>query len=288
MFAMTDATTDDWSPADHPYATAVSEAQWWQRAVALAVLRLVDDDDWRISGFSSRQIDARQLIFALSQLLSAERLEQRALTALGMDSAVKGALAEARREFESALPGIKHMRDGLTHFDEWSRGEGRFGPQRERRDSGAAMRDVAREYWRFGYDPDQATITFGPYTINVDIADRVAAELSWAIYLAAHEVDRQNTAELLLSVIGALSDAGILCDASDAIVKVSSGTDLRIWVALTATPDESEGERTLVAEQVVGVLTSHGLRLRSTNLAVTLSAAERLVRGESLYVAART
>ncbi len=82
---MTSTNPDDWSPADHPYAIAVSEAQWWQRAAELAVLRLRDDDDPRISWFSSRQIDARQLVFALRQLLNAERLEQVALSTLGMD-----------------------------------------------------------------------------------------------------------------------------------------------------------------------------------------------------------
>ena len=73
---MTGAAPADWSPADNPYALAVSEAQWWQRAARLGVLRLRDADDRRISWFSSRQIDARQLVFALRQLLHAERLEQ--------------------------------------------------------------------------------------------------------------------------------------------------------------------------------------------------------------------
>jgi hypothetical protein len=40
---------DDWSPADNPYAIAVSEAQWWQRAVRLAVLRVQGEDDNRIA-----------------------------------------------------------------------------------------------------------------------------------------------------------------------------------------------------------------------------------------------
>jgi hypothetical protein len=186
---MTSVTPDDWSPADHPYAIAVSEAQWWQRATQLAVLRLREDDDRRISWFSSRQIDARQLVFALRQLLNAERLEQVALSTLGIDSAVGAALSTARQRFTDALPGIKHMRDALMHFDEWSRGEGKFGPQKQRRDSGAALRDVAREYWGFEYNSSRDTISLGPYTISVDAADRAAAELSHAIYLAAHQVD---------------------------------------------------------------------------------------------------
>jgi hypothetical protein len=115
---MASTNPDDWSPADHPYAIGVSEAQWWQRAAELAVLRLRDDDDRRISWFSSRQIDARQLVLALRQLLNAERLEQVALKARDMAPDVTTALAQARQRFEDALPGIKQMRDALMHFDE--------------------------------------------------------------------------------------------------------------------------------------------------------------------------
>src|SRR5262245_21226322 len=135
---MTSTPPDDWSPADYPYAIAASQAQWWQRAVRLAVLRLGDADDLRIAWFSSRQIDARQLVFALRQILSAERLEQAALLALDMDPQVGEHLAEARKHFEGALPGIKDMRDALIHFDEWSRGVGR-GPQRDRVREGDAL-----------------------------------------------------------------------------------------------------------------------------------------------------
>ncbi|MDJ0346087.1 hypothetical protein QMK19_31460 [Streptomyces sp. H10-C2] len=49
----------------------------------------------------------------------AEKLEQ---------IAVGQALAMARKRFEDVLPGIKHMRDGLTRFEDWSRGKG-IGPQ---------------------------------------------------------------------------------------------------------------------------------------------------------------
>jgi hypothetical protein len=167
---VTRAAPAGWSPADNPYALAVSEAQWWQRAARLGVLRLRDADDGRISWFSSRQIDARQLVFALRQLLNAERLEQVALEALGIDPAVGDALARARLHFEDALPGIKQVRDALMHFDEWSQGEGR-GPQKDRVKAGEALRDVAREYWGFAYDPAAGTICLGPYTIRADTAD---------------------------------------------------------------------------------------------------------------------
>ncbi|GAB3994834.1 hypothetical protein GCM10029992_10460 [Glycomyces albus] len=125
-----------WSPADHPYAIAVSEAQWWQRAARLAVLRLRDEDDER-TGFSSRQIDARQLVVALRQLLNAEQLEMTALRELGMDPSVGAVLAEARQRFKDALPDIEHMRNALMHFEEWTLGKGR-GPQKQHVKAGAA------------------------------------------------------------------------------------------------------------------------------------------------------
>jgi len=182
---MASANPQDWSPADNPYAIAVSEAQWWRNAARLAVLRMRDDDDRRIAWFSSRQIDARQLICALRQLLAAEQLEQVALAALGIDPAVSQALTEARARFEQALPDIKHMRDALVHFDEWSRGAGKYGPQRKARDAGAALRDVAREYWSFGYDPSAGTVSLGPFRIHIDAADRAARELCHAICRSA-------------------------------------------------------------------------------------------------------
>lgn len=283
---MTRTAADNWSPADHPYAIAVSEAQWWQRTVELTVLRLRDDDDERISWFSSRQIDARQLIFALRQLLTAERLEQVALTAFGMDASVGVTLAQARQRFVDALPGMKHMRDALMHFDEWSRGEGKSSPQKERREAGAALRDVAREYSGFGYDPREGTISLGPYTINVDIADRAAAELSHAIYLAAHEVDIANTAALHARTIGALTDAEVRHNASDIAVRVSSGNDLRIWLALSPPEGNDAIERAVLAQRIVAALAGGGLRLESTILVESMSATDRLVRGERLYVVA--
>jgi hypothetical protein len=47
---------DDWSPADNPYAIAVSEAGWWVRAVQLTARRLGRDDEQMLP-YSSRQID---------------------------------------------------------------------------------------------------------------------------------------------------------------------------------------------------------------------------------------
>jgi hypothetical protein len=157
---VTDTAPDGWSPADNPYAIAVSESQWWLRAARLAILRIRDGDDHRVS-FSSRQIDARFLVFALRQLLAAEQPEQVALKALDMDPTVGKTFTQEHKRFKDALPGIKHMRDALMHFDAWSHGEG-YGPQKERRQAGEALRNVAHAYWGFAYDPIADTISLGP------------------------------------------------------------------------------------------------------------------------------
>lgn len=188
---MTNAVPVDWSPADNPYAIAVSEAQWWLHAVDLAIMRMREGEERWTRVFSSRQIDARHLILALRQILTAEELEQAALAELGMDGSVGAALTQARRAFEVALPGITHMRNALVHFEEWSRGKGR-GPQKQRVAAGEALRDVASAYSGFGYDHKTDSIFLGPYTITLKDAAEAASELCRAIYTAAGQVDRKN------------------------------------------------------------------------------------------------
>jgi hypothetical protein len=140
---------------------------------------------------SSRQVDARLLVFALTQLLAAEHLEQHALEQLAIDPAVGQDLAAARERFLHAVPGIQDMRNALTHFEDWSRGEGR-GAQRKAIAGGGSQRDVARDYWGFGYDPSTRRVRLGPNHIDVETAERAAGELHWAIYSAAVEVDRRS------------------------------------------------------------------------------------------------
>jgi hypothetical protein len=273
---------DDWSPADNPYAIAVSQSQLWRDVVRLTVLRMRGEDDRPAGWFSSRQLDAHVLVMTLRQILTAEQLEQLALAELGIDSAVGMALAAARKRFEDALPGIKNMRDALMHFDEWSRGKG-LGPQAKRRKAGEALRDIARDYWRFGYDPNASTVSFGPYTIAIDIAERAAAELCNAIYMAAREVDKKNTADLRARTTEALSSADVQYNVPGTILTVSPGTDLRIWLSLNLNPDEEQQRREL-SGRIVSALAAAGLHLESTNPAEALDSAERLVRGEALNV----
>ena len=177
------------------------------------------------------------------------------------------------------------MRDALMHFDEWSRGTG-LGPQARRRKAGEALRDIARDYWRFGYDPSAGTVSFGPYTIAVTVAERAAAELCHAIYVAARKVDEKNTAELRARTIEGLSRAGIQCNTPGTILKVSPGTDLRIWLSLSLNPDSDEPQRRELAGRIVNALTAAGLHLESASLPEALDSAERLVQWEALIVEA--
>lgn len=281
-----DSTPDDWSPADNPYAIAVSQSQLWRDAVQLIILRMRDEDDRRV-GWSSRQLDAHMLVVMLRQLLTAEQLEQAALEALGIDQAVSVTLAAARKQFEDALPGIKDMRDALMHFDEWSQGTG-FGPQAQRRNAGDALRDIARDYWRFGYDPATGTVSFGPYTIAIDAAERAAGELCHAIWIAAHEVDKKNTAARRAKTVEALSVADIPYNTPDAMLRVSPGADLRVWLSLNLSLGADEQERRQLSERIVSALATAGLGLESTNLAQSLGSVERFVRGEALCAVTET
>ena len=181
----------EWSPADNPYAIAVSEAAWWRCAAKLAVARLEDPADRRAAPLSSTQIDARNLIFALVQLLAAERLEQRALLDLGVDAAVREALSDARDQYLQDLPDIQDMRNALTHFDDWAIGQGR-GPQKTGVTEGSEPRDVAAHYWGFGYSQNERVVRLGPFSIEVAKAVTAARRLEGAIYTAAQEVDRQR------------------------------------------------------------------------------------------------
>jgi hypothetical protein len=278
------ATTsaDDWSPADNPYAIAVSQSQLWREVVHLTILRMEHDDVHRTSWFSSQQLDAHVLIMTLRQLLTAEQLEQVALRELGIDATIRDALSDARTRFEDALPGIKTMRDGLTHFDEWSRGKG-WGPQKERVKAGEALRDVAREYWPFGSDPDGGTVVFGPYSIRVDVVEQAADELCQAIYSAAREIDKRNVAARRVRTVEALEGDGLRCGTGGAELQLSPGTDLRIWLSLNL-KSESEQQPRELAERVVVVLASTGLHLEPANVAEALEPVERLIRGEALSV----
>ncbi|MFF0164155.1 hypothetical protein ACFYRY_42765 [Streptomyces sp. NPDC005263] len=271
---------DDWSPADDPYSIALSESSWLRATVALTVARM-HGDDVQVGWFSSRQIDARTLVVALRQLLAAVKLERIALTDLGMDPAVVTALHDAEQVFLDALPNIKHIRDGLTHFEDWARGGG-SGPQKDARKT-ADPRDVARDFWSFGYDPVTDTVTMGPFSISVSAAVPAADALCTAIYAATRAVDQRSTAELRDEVVQALTDAAISCTPPQGPVLVSQGDDTRLWLSLnlSSVPDAEHKE---LAERVTAAMSHAGLRLTSSAFPEAQDIAARLVADEPLRV----
>jgi hypothetical protein len=179
------------------------------------------------------------------------------------------------------------MRDGLMHFEDWSRGMGRYGPQAERRDAGDLPRDIAREFWGFGFNPSTGIVSFGPYAIEIEAALKAAQELALRIYLAAREVDKRNTAELRSKTISALANSGMIVDRAPSLgFKVSPGDDLRVWISLDRKPGTDEGASGDLAVRIVNALASAGLRLVSNIDNDDRNSAARMIGGESLYVEA--
>lgn len=246
-----------------------------------------DPDDRRLAWMSSRQIDARHLIVALRQLLTAARLERLALEEHGVAAEVISALDSAEQQFVDALPGIKDMRDALTHFDEWSRGLGR-GPQKARRAAGELPRDIAKEFWGFGFNPTTAIVTFGPHEIHIDTAEKEAIELCQAIYLAAREVDKKHTAERRTRVVDALTAADIEFNTPGSALKVSPGADLKIWISLDLTANVQHAARGELAARVSVALATAGLELVSSMFPDATDTSERLASGEAVYADGRS
>ena len=206
-----------------------------------------------------------------------------ALRTLGIHRDVYADLSRARQRFETAVPGIKHMRDALMHFDDWARGEGK-GPQEKGVKAGKALRDVASLYWGFAYHTGKDTITLGPYAIDVDEAVRAAVAFASAIYRAARAVDQRDTAELRSTTVNAITAAGLSCGAREDPIKVSPGQDLRIWVSLDAAA--AGQERSTLSEQIVAALSAADLHLVSLAEPVNINPAERLRAGETMQVQA--
>ncbi len=281
MLIMDESAVDSWSPADNPYAIAVSEAQWARRDVALCVRRIHAGDEV-VSGFDSRQIDARHLCIALRQLLTAETLEQAALADLGMDPEVGQALKQARKRFELSLPDITQIRNGLIHFENWSRGLG-HGPQSQRVKAGNEPRDVARAFWGFGYDITTDTVSMGPYRINVTAAEEAAAELAHAIYMAARAVDMKNTADHRDSAAQVLTDAEVPC-APAGPVQVSAGLDGRVWLSLDSAAVAEEAERHTLSRRALSALAGAGFGITSLGHFPADDPALQLAAGQALRI----
>lgn len=172
-----------WSPANNPYSIAVSEAYWALGAVHLCARRIRDGND------PARQIDARQCIIALAQLLLAARMEKKSILELdlGLDDAMRE-LTEAIDRFQEQLPDVVNARNQLMHFDEYATGIG--VRQRPLIAGGIEKTEVARQFWGGGYDPDTGIFREGLYEIHIEKAAGEARRLNSAIGAAARAVDQ--------------------------------------------------------------------------------------------------
>ncbi|WP_067885311.1 hypothetical protein [Nocardia vaccinii] len=184
------AATSDWSPAHHPEAIAVSEANRWFLIIKLQLLRLRDDPDRRLPA-DSHQLDARLLVLALMALTNAAMLMRQA-SKRAANTRVSAGMTKARKRFCKALPGIEDIRNGLTHYDYWALGMG-GGPQGVRREKGHDPSDIARDFWYFGFDRRAGTVTFGPYSFGIDEAERAARDLYRKICQAGQALDAQTS-----------------------------------------------------------------------------------------------
>ncbi|PUB20177.1 hypothetical protein C8K30_1172 [Promicromonospora sp. AC04] len=281
---MDETAVDGWSPADNPYAIAVSEAQWALRDVELCVGRIHAGGEV-VSGFDSRQIDARHLCLALAQLLTAETLEQEALADLGMHPEVGRALGQARKRFELALPNIARIRNGLVHFESWSRGLG-YGPQSQQVEAGDERRDVARVFWGFRYDVTTDAVSMGPYQVNVTAAGEAAAELANSIYMAARAIDTKDTADHRDAAAQVLTDAEVSCTPAGP-VQVSVGFDGRVWLSLGSAAAAEEAERHTVARRAISALTGAGFGITSLGHLQADDLALQLAAGQALRIEPR-
>ena len=290
----------DWSPADNPYAIALNEAEWWKRIVKLTILRLRDEQDRRIPGFGSHQMDARVLVLALRQLLTAVALQRKALNQVdGISSDVLAALDAAQQRFNAELPGLVSMRNALVHVDEWATGDGRFGPQKKLRDGQdpPRKRDIASRFWGFRYDPQAETVSQGEFTIDVAAAERAAPELALAIYLAGQAIDDKRAADLQQRTRVALARAGIDPAVPAHRVRLAVGGSRQVELSLTPpaptepaptepAPTEPVQAADPLPASVVDALARDGLTLESLDQAAGLTPAEHLGRGAVLQVRA--
>jgi hypothetical protein len=155
-----DVTQAGWSPADTPYAVALSEANAWKRAIELSASRMG-------AGDPDEQTDARLFLLALRLLLRAQRMASEAVQSLPKAVAVADS---ARQRFDGACPGVKEACDMIEHFAEYAVGKGHRQPGGKLRQVDRPVdRAAAAQDWPLAYDRDTGRILLG--SIEIDVAE---------------------------------------------------------------------------------------------------------------------
>ena len=170
------------------------------------------------------------------------------------------------------------MRDGLTHFEEWARGNGR-GPQAAAGKAGATEREAAHDNWSFGCDPHAGTVVMGQFTVSVSSAAPAARDLFHAILAATQAVDARTGLELRDQTVQALTAAAIPCDPPGVHpVLVAPAQGARVWVSFRL-GDIPEAERAELASKIVSALAARDLCLVARDSPDSQDAAAVLASG---------
>jgi hypothetical protein len=173
---------DEWSPAENPYAIAVSQSWWALQALLLFASEASNALDHR------QQIYARQIFGQLRLLRLCARMQADELESLGVSELERDRLNGAIEVFDTATPEATSARNMLEHFDEYARGKGVL-QKRAIREEGLSVYEAAAVYWGGGYDPTTEQITEGPIVIHVPTALAASEALHRAIYAAGKAVD---------------------------------------------------------------------------------------------------
>lgn len=164
-----------WSPRHHPDAIAVSQTDWWYRAVSLCARRL------REGRGREQQLDSRFFVIALAQL--------RKETEIGLrfgDPEIRSLLLEAMAQFDRDLPGVTDARNIIMHFDEYISGTGWAQRREAAKDAPEEVRDelARRDATGIHYDPKDNAVRVGVerYRFPLNNALEVSAALRNAVY----------------------------------------------------------------------------------------------------------
>jgi hypothetical protein len=182
---MGDEPMNEWSPAENPYAIAVSQSWWALQTLLLFASQARDAVGHR------QQIYARQIFGQLRLLRICARMQADELERLGVSEVDRDRLNQAIEEFDKATPDATAGRNMLEHFDEYARGKGIL-QKRAIREEGLSVYEAAAVYWGGGYDPTTEQITEGPIVIHVPTALAASEVLYLAISAAGKAVDAQR------------------------------------------------------------------------------------------------
>ncbi|HTA13649.1 MAG TPA: hypothetical protein VK781_02180 [Solirubrobacteraceae bacterium] len=183
---MSDEQKDEWSPAENPYAIAVSQSWWALQALLLFASESSGAVDHR------QQIYARQIFGQLRLLRLCARMQADELERLGVSEVARDRLNQAIEDFDTATPDAMVARNMLEHFNEYARGNGAL-QKRAIREEGLSVYEAAAVYWGGGYDPTTEQITEGPIVIHVPTALAASEALHHAIYAAGKTVDAHRS-----------------------------------------------------------------------------------------------